>query len=149
MKILLIALSGIGDALMFTPALIKLKEELPGAEIDALVMYKGVRDIYNNLPQISKIHYHDFLSKSKLDSLLFTLKLRNKYDVSFNVYPSNRKEYNFINMLIGAKQRLAVEYLRMDFQNLGFLNNVRIRENDLLHNVEENVRMVEILLGKR
>lgn len=149
MKILLIALSGIGDALMFTPALIKLKENLPEAEIDALIMYKGVGDIYGSLPQISRIHYWDYLNENKIKSAAFTLKLRNKYDVSFNVYPSNRKEYNLISAVVGAKQKLAVEYLRLDFQNLGFLNNVRIKEDDSVHNVEENIRMAEKLIGKK
>ncbi len=41
MKILVIALSGIGDALMFTPALKLLRKNLPNTEIDVLVMYKG------------------------------------------------------------------------------------------------------------
>ena len=149
MNILLIALSGIGDALMFTPALIKLKEEFPTAKIDALVMYKGVKDIYENLPQISQIHYWDFLNGSKIKSVLYVLKLRKKYDTAINVYPSNRKEYNLINLLIGANKRLAVEYLRMDYQNFGFLNNTRVKENDLLHNVEENIRMVEKLSRKK
>jgi heptosyltransferase-2 len=40
MKILIIALSGIGDALMFTPAL-KLAKESPNAEIDVLVMSRS------------------------------------------------------------------------------------------------------------
>jgi len=149
MKILLIALSGIGDALMFTPAIVKLKEDFPSAEVDALVMYKGVQDIYKNLSQISHIRYWDFINKTKLESLSYVLKLRNKYDATINVYPSNRKEYNLISFLIGSKQRLAIEYLRMDFQNLGFLNNIRILENDSLHNVEENIHLIEKLTGKK
>jgi len=44
MKILVNALSGIGDALMFTPALKLLKEAYPDSEIHALVMFKAVKD---------------------------------------------------------------------------------------------------------
>ncbi|MDX9924622.1 MAG: glycosyltransferase family 9 protein, partial [Ignavibacteriaceae bacterium] len=58
-KILVIALSGIGDALMFTPALSFLKKTLPSSEIDALIMFKGVKDIYERLPEINTIHYFD------------------------------------------------------------------------------------------
>ncbi len=149
MKILIIALSGIGDALMFTPALKKLKDEMSASEIDALVMYKGVEDIYKNLPQISKVIHWDFLKKKKFESLLFMLNLRNKYDAVINVYPSNRSEYNLISLITGAHKRAAVEYLRMDYQNLGFLNNIRVKENDALHNVEENIRLVEKLIEKK
>lgn len=147
MKILVNVLSGIGDALMFTPALKKIKDEIPDCEIDALIMFKGVGDIYKDLPQVSKILFWDFLNKSKIDSLLFVLSLRGKYDAVINAYPSNRKEYNIISFLTGAKKRLAVEYLRMDYQNLGFLNNIKIKENDSLHNVEENIRLAEKLTG--
>ena len=87
--------------------------------------------------------FFDFLEEGFLPSLKFVLSLRGKYDVSINVYPSNRKEYNFINFLVGAKKRAAVKYLRKDFQNLGFLNNVRVAENDSLHNVQTNIKLAK------
>jgi len=149
MNILIIALSGIGDALMFTPALEKLSDEIPSAEIDVLVMFKGVKDIYEKLPQISKVRYFDFLNSSKLNSLSYVLKLRNKYDATINIYPSNRREYNLISRIIGAEKRLAIKYLRKDFLNFGFLNNTRLLENDNLHNVEENFFLSEKLIGKK
>jgi heptosyltransferase-2 len=149
LRILIIALSGIGDALMFTPSLYKLNEEMPSADIDVLVMYNGVKDIYEKLPEVSRVLYFDFLSNSKLKSLLFVLKLRHKYDISINVYPSNRKEYNFISWLIDARQRAAIKYLRKDFSNLGFLNNIRLLENDELHNVEENILICEKITGQK
>ncbi len=55
MKILVIALSGIGDALMFTPALKILKQELPNSEIDLLVMFGGAKDIFKNNPNVNKL----------------------------------------------------------------------------------------------
>lgn len=147
MKILVIALSGIGDALMFTPSLKKLNEDFPSAKIDLLAMYKGVVDIFEKQPGVNSVLYHDFLNASKLSSLSFVLNLRNKYDLSINVYPSNRKEYNIISFIIGAKQRAAVNYLRQGKSNLSFLNNFLILENDQLHNVEENFLLCEKLSG--
>lgn len=145
MKILVIALSGIGDALLFTPSLIKIQEEIPSAEIDALVMYKGVKDIYEKLPQISEIKYYDFLNSSYARAFSYVKSLRKKYDATINVYPSNRKEYNIISWIIGAPNRLAVKYRHRDFVNLGFLNNIRIKENDSLHNVDENINLCKKL----
>jgi heptosyltransferase-2 len=149
MKILIIALSGIGDALMFTPALKLLKKNFPEAQIDALVMIKGAEDIYSSNHNISQVYYFDFLKVGKLKSLKFVGGLRNKYDVSINVYPSNRKEYNAINFLIGAKQRVGVRYLRRNKQNFGFLNNVTIPEDDSVHNVQTNIKLCEALVGKK
>ncbi|MCK9424857.1 MAG: glycosyltransferase family 9 protein [Ignavibacteriaceae bacterium] len=149
MKILILALSGIGDALMFTPALQLLRNKFPEAEIDAMVMYKGVREIYEQTNLLNSIHYFDFLDASIFSSLRFVLKFRGTYDASINVYPSNRKEYNLINFIIGAKKRAAVHYLRNDFQNLGFLNTERVLENDSLHNVEENILLCEKLFATK
>jgi len=145
MKILVNALSGIGDALMFTPSLKLLKEAYPESEVHALVMFKAVKDFYERNKNVNKVFYFDFLSEGYLKSLKFLFSLRGKYDISINVYPSNRKEYNVINFLIGAKKRTAVKYLRKDFTNLGFLNNVRTLENDLLHNVQSNIKLCESL----
>ena len=149
MKILIIALSGIGDALMFTPALKLLREQLPDAQIDVLVMFKGAQDIFINNPNINNVYRFDFLREGSLKSLKYILSLRGNYDTSINVYPSNRKEYNFINFLIGSRNRVGVKYLRKDFSNFGFLNRIRITENDSVHNVQTNIKLIEKLLNKK
>jgi heptosyltransferase-2 len=146
-KILINALSGIGDALMFTPALVKLREHLPDARIDVMVMLKGVKDFYEQLEEIDDVYYFDFINAGAVKSFQYVIGMRGKYDASVNVYPSNRREYNGINFLVGAKYRAGVRYLRKDLQNFGFLNNRTIVENDDLHNVEENIKMVEKLLN--
>ena len=148
MKILILALSGIGDALMFTPALRLLRNELPDARIEALVMYKGVKDMYDRNPDLDEVYYFDFLKEGAVRSLKFLTGLRKKYDASINVYPSNRKEYNIINFLIGAEKRAGAKYLRKDLQNLGDLNNIRVTEDDSTHNVKTNIKLVEKLLEK-
>jgi len=149
MKILILALSGIGDALMFTPALKLLRQSQPAAQIDALVMYKGTKEIYQTTPNLNSVTHFDFLKEGVLKSLKFIWGLRKKYDATINVYPSNRKEYNVINFLLGAKQRAGVEYLRANNQNLGWLNNVTVSENDKIHNVQTNIKLVGKLLDKK
>ena len=149
MKILVLALSGIGDALMFTPALGLLRQSNPTAQIDALVMFNGTKEVYETNQNFNKVIHFDFLKQGTLNSLKFIVGLRNKYDATINVYPANRKEYNIINFLIGAKQRIAVDYLRMNKQNLSWLNNVKVLEDDETHNVQTNIKLVEKLLDKK
>ena len=132
---------------MFTPALQLLKKHNQSAQIDALVMIKGVRDIYSQNPDIENVHYFNFLGEGFLKSLKYIFSLRGKYDTTINVYPSNRKEYNVINFLLGAEKRAGIKYNRSNFINLGWLNNITIREDDSLHNVQENIRLVESLTG--
>ena len=148
MKILVIALSGIGDALMFTPAIELLKKHYPNSEIDALVMIKGSEEIYSLNPNLNNIIYFDFINEGLAKSFKFIKRLRNTYDHAINVYPSNRKEYNIINFLIGAKKRAGVKYLRRNILNLGFLNNVLVIEDDSVHNVKTNIKLCGALLEK-
>jgi len=148
-KILVFALSGIGDALMFSPTISLIRKYYPDAEIDLLCMFKGVKEIYEHNPKLNRIIYFNFMKEGFFKSLFFLFKLRKKYDISFNVYPSNRKEYNIISFIVGARERYAVQYLRMDFLNLGFLNNFRIIENDFLHNVEENLNLGRLFLANQ
>jgi len=64
-----IALSGIGDALMFTPTITELRKKYPDAEIDALVMFKAVQQMFERNPDINKIHFFDFLNSSPIKIL--------------------------------------------------------------------------------
>lgn len=148
MKILIIALSGIGDALMFSPSVRLLRSAFPDAQIDFLLMFKGAKEIYQYNPHISNLIHFDFLKHGLIKSLKFIYSIRNQYDITFNVYPSNRKEYNIISFLINAKKRFAVKYKRMNFINLGWLNNFLVIENDHTHNVVTNVKMIELFLNK-
>ena len=145
MNILIIALSGLGDALMFTPALSSLSAQFPNAKIDILTMFKATQDIYKNNPHITNIHFWNFLKENPLRSMNFLLSLRQQYDVSINVFPANRFPYNIIARIIGAKTRLGHNYLHANTQSLNFLNNHRVLENNDLHNVEENIRLVNLL----
>ncbi len=147
MKFLILALSGIGDALMFTPSVVLLKKYIPDAQIDALVMFRGVKDIYERINLINKVHHFDFLKEGIFSSLKYVAGLRKNYDATINVYPSNRKEYNIISRIIGAKKRCGIKYLRMDILNLGWLNNIRITESDARHNVQTNILLCEKLIG--
>ncbi|HLG32908.1 MAG TPA: lipopolysaccharide heptosyltransferase II [Ignavibacteriaceae bacterium] len=146
MKILILALSGIGDALMFTPALKLLKTKLPEAQVDALVMFEGARDILSSNPNINRVHHFNFLKEGKLKSLKYVLSIRGNYDVTINVYPSNRKEYNLISFLIGASRRVGIKYKRKNTSSFGFLNNVTVDEDDSTHNVKTNIKLCEALV---
>jgi heptosyltransferase-2 len=134
---------------MFTPALCLLRKKLPDAEIDALVMYSGAKEIYQTNPNLNKVIHFNFLNEGFFKSVKFLLRLRKIYDATINVYPSNRKEYNFISFVIGADKRAGAFYLRKDKSNLGFLNNLRVPENDSVHNIKTNIKLCEALLGKK
>ena len=145
-KILIIALPGIGDALLSTPMLRLLREAKPNAEIHVLVMFAATRDLFRANPLVNKVHFFDFINGNKLEGILFLFHLRSlAFDISINIYPQNRREYNIIALIIGAGRRLGVRYKRRDWQNLNWLNNDTVPENDSLHCVEENVHILSAL----
>ncbi|HEY3250013.1 MAG TPA: glycosyltransferase family 9 protein [Ignavibacteria bacterium] len=146
MKILINALSGIGDAVMFFPALALLKKHRPDAQIDMLAMFSQVRDIFSNSPLLNKIYHIDFLHQSKFKSLQEVMAIRsNKYDYSINVYPSNRWEYNVLQRILGAKRRLATKYLNYSRRELDFLNTDLAHEVKDRHNVMQNFDLIKFI----
>lgn len=146
MKILILSLAGIGDSLMFSPALNILRKKNPDAEIHMLTMLRGAYEIYSNNPDISKLIHFDFLHEGYFNSFRFIYKMRKeKYDLSINVYPMNRREYNIISFLIGARERLGHSYNHQNIRNLNILHSKKVREDDSIHNVEENVHLLSLL----
>ncbi|MDP4200835.1 MAG: glycosyltransferase family 9 protein [Bacteroidota bacterium] len=145
-KIVLLAMPGIGDALLSTPMIELLRRAKPEAEIHAFVMFAATREMFEQDPYIDRVHHYDFLNGSKSGALKFVSDLRKmRFDISINIYPQNRREYNLIAFLIGAKQRIGVRYRRRDPQNLSWLNTKTILEDDTLHCVEENVRLLSLI----
>ena len=112
-------------------------------------MYKGAEEILSSNKNLNKVIHFNFPEEGIFKSLKFLSELRKKYDASINVYPSNRKEYNIISYIIGAKQRVGAVYLRKDKSCFGFLNNIRVLENDSVHNVQTNIKLCEALIGKK
>lgn len=146
MRILINALSGIGDAVMFSPALAVLKKHMPNSQIDMLVMFEQVGKIYKLNRNVNRIYFIDFLHQSKFKSLLEIYRIRrNHYDVSIDVYPSNRKEYNLLNFMLGAKRRIATKYLNFSRSNWDYLNTQLKEEIKDRHNVLENFDLVKLL----
>jgi lipopolysaccharide heptosyltransferase II len=146
MRILINALSGIGDAVMFSPALSVLKKHLPNSQIDILVMFQQVGEIYKLNKKVHRIHFIDFLHQSKFKSLRQIYKIRrNNYDVSIDVYPSNRKEYNLLNFMLGASRRVSTKYDNYSGANWDFLNTELRFEVKNRHNVLQNFDLVRVL----
>ena len=144
MKILFLPLYGIGDTLMTTPALRILKRERPEWKVHVLTMFKATHDVLLRNPCVDEIIYFPLLS-SRWQGLKFAFSLRGEYRITINPYPSNRRDYNILAYLIHAPYRLGHEYKQDNFKELNFLKNIRIMEDDSLHNVEENIRLLELL----
>lgn len=144
-KILIMPLYGIGDVLMATPALRNLKEK-SGAHITFLHMFKTTRDILLGNPSVDESLYFPFVEPGKkFQGIKFLLGLKGKYDLSINLYPSNRRDYSLAAFLAGCPVRIGHRYKMRDLKELNFLKNRTVMEDDALHNAEENFRLLEFL----
>lgn len=145
-KILVFALPGIGDTLLFTPALHLLRNGLPEAQIVVLVMYRGGWEAMEHNPDLDRLILWEFFKKGFWRSLFFLLRLRReRFDASILTFPSNRIHYNVVSFLAGARLRIAHRYQHQSWRNLFFLNNRTVSERGDIHNVVENLRLLDFL----
>ena len=145
MKILVISLAGIGDTLLATPLLRELRRQYPAAEIDALVMWRGSRDILEGNPHLNAIYHKAMLKDGLASSLKFLWSLRRRrYDITLNTYPQSKIHYRAIARLIGAPVRASHRY-----DNHGFLDrwlvNRSVNQDYQRHSVDNNLNLLALL----
>ena len=145
-RVLALPLYGIGDVLMTTPALKTIKEKLPSSRVTFLHMFRTTRDILLGNPNVDENIHFPFLEAGRWKGAGFALGLRSqKFDAAINFYPSNRKDYNIASFLSGCGIRIGHTYEVRNLRELNFLKNRTLREDDRLHNVEENLRLLSFL----
>ncbi|HQO10462.1 MAG TPA: glycosyltransferase family 9 protein [Clostridiales bacterium] len=146
-KCLIFFTIGIGDSLMVTPVLNKIKS-LDGYEFHALTISPQIKEIMENSGCFKRVYLINFL-KDKLTSsfsLLCAVE-KEKYDLSILVYPSNHYKYRIVHFLTGSKKRYGISYGTKNFPDLEFLSGKLIKEDRSLHAIEQNFRLFETALN--
>jgi ADP-heptose:LPS heptosyltransferase len=145
LKILVISFAGIGDTIFATPLIHELRENFPGATIDAFVRWSGAKTVLANNPHLNTVYQKDIAEDSKLESMQFLMKLRRvRYDASINTFPQSRGEYRFVAKFIGARTRISHEY-----ENFSMLDRQltpkRLPVDYSRHAVENNLLLLQFL----
>lgn len=144
MKMLVFNISGLGDTLLWLPALDLVRRHNPGTRVTALTMFGSVGDLLDATGLVEEVRRFDFVGRPKIEGLRYLAGMRREgFDWGVIPYGSNRFEYNMANTLAGARRRLAHRYVRHRLRSFSFLNHVRLDEDLSLHAVEENVRLVQ------
>lgn len=143
-RLIALPLYGIGDVLLTTPALRNIKEKT-GAGITYLHMFRATRDILENNPHVDENIHFPFLDRSRLEGLRFLRGLRGRFDASINFYPTNRRDYSLAAFIVGCPLRVGHRYKLHDLRGLNFLKNSTVMEDDSLHCVQENLRLLPLL----
>ena len=148
-RIIVFCLPGIGDAILFTPALALLRRLFPKANITVMTMFRGTADVLATNPDLDEVRHFDFFNAPKLESIRRLWQLRREgYDLSIMAFPSNRFEYNLVNWFVGHRWAAAHRYAHQSWRNFWFVNNITVREAGNLHNVEENLQLVRAIADR-
>jgi ADP-heptose:LPS heptosyltransferase len=128
MKVAWLCLQGLGDSLMATPAISRMKELRPGWEIHAVTSQENCHQLFKGHPAISRSHLyrHWTLGGAALLRDLAPLILE-RFDVSLLAYPAVRREYSLLAFAIGAKKKVS------------------LRESAATHNVVNNMQLLGVL----
>jgi ADP-heptose:LPS heptosyltransferase len=147
MRILIISLAGIGDTLFATPLIHELRASFPDAQIDALVLWAGSRDVLEGNPHLNNVFQRNLIRAANAESLRFLWQVkRNNYDVTLNTHPQSRIHYRAVARFINAPTRISHEYDHASiFDRL--LVNRTIPQDYQRHSVENNLAFLA-LLGK-
>lgn len=134
-KILILHTNGMGDFLMFTPALKELIDEYPDVEIDFYITNKNVKEIISYYPNIRRI-YTSSLNKLEIVYKLIEIR-KNNYDCAFATTGGKTWKTNLFFLFINAKVKIG-EYIRI--KSIIFKKNIKRREDT--HFVENNLRII-------
>jgi heptosyltransferase-2 len=145
-KILITPLVGMGDTLMTTPALRLIKSHIPDCHIAYFTLSASNYQLLKNNPFIDSLWYYPAKSLGFLKGPVHIVKnFFGKYSISLTFYPANRAAYNLFALLSGAPKRIGHRYLHADALQLNWVKNFTVREDPMLHCVEENVRLLSFL----
>jgi ADP-heptose:LPS heptosyltransferase len=148
MKILLIAMSGIGDTLIATPLLHELRANFPAAQIDVLVMWAGAKDLLEGNPHVNRVWQKNFIKDGAFRSLPFLLQVRRQgYDISLNAHTQGRVAYRATARFIGARLRASHAYdSTRAWERL--LIHKTVPEDYSVHSIENNNRLLPLIGAK-
>ena len=140
-KILIIHTWGIGDFIMFLPALNILKKNFPKAKVDLLIGTPSVAQIVEGTNLVDEF----FVFNTRKDSIVKKIKLalnlkKRNYDVSIVTDGINPFKSSFFSYLVGAKIRLG-QYRKIP--QIFFNKQIKFDVNK--HRVERNIDLIRLL----
>ena len=148
MRILVVALAGIGDCLIATPLIHELRVNHPEAVIDAFVFWPGSKDLLEGNPHLNTVHQKNLLKVGRIQTVKYLWELRkHRYDIVINAHPQGPIHYRIAARIIGAPIRLSHWYECCSPLDHCLVNRV-LPQDYSVHSIENNLRMLP-LLGKK
>lgn len=128
---------------MATPAIRRLREARPDAEIHAVTLRPQCRDLLAGLETVDVTHYLPFWEGKQLETTLGALRLRGRFDQTYLAFPSVRREYHVVAFALGARRRIAHKYRPVQ-ESFTFLETELVPILAHEHNVVNNLRLLGV-----
>ncbi len=149
MKILVISLAGIGDSLIATPFIRELRENFPGAAIDALVRWPGAKDLLEHNPNVNRVFQKDLMTCGIFEALrFFRLLRRERYQLSINTHPQGPRLYRVAAWLAGADVRISHQYECFTWLDRMLITGT-LPQDYSRHSIENNFDVLPLIGAKK
>ncbi len=145
-KILILCPIGIGNYLMVQPAIENLNKQLGKKKLYLLALKPGIAQMAQDSQLFENViqWYPD--SESIITGLKTIAHLRaHKFDASISLFPTGHWKYSLFSLLIGAQHRVGFSYPNSRIPII--CQNYTITSDPKLHDTEQNLKMVNELLG--
>lgn len=142
---LILALSGIGNLLMQLPAIEALKKERPRWRITVWVAPRGTRALLADHPTVAKV-IEGKIKRGPLGHLAFASRLRQvRPDIAIMLSPGQLWKGALYMAASGARERIAHSYPHLGQSTSHFLLTKSLPEARELHDIEQNLKLLELL----
>ena len=143
-KLLVLALSGIGNFLMQSPAIEALKATHPNYHITAWVAPRGTRSLAKRNKYVDEV-IEEPIKRSPWGHLKLVWRLRQqKFDTGIVLSPGNLLKSAVYLTLAGIPKRIGNSYPLFG-REVGFLLTDAIPEDSSLHDIEQNLNLLKPL----
>lgn len=146
-KILLISAQGLGNNILFLPAVRAMREIFPNAKIDFAIGSKPGYEFYKNNPYTDELIYINYRTIRELFPIALKLRKR-RYDVSFLSFPSANPGYHLLSFFISAKTRYSHRYPGKTVEFLTFLENRTVEMCSSCHDIQQNLNLIKLIKDK-
>ena len=141
-NILIIFMGGIGNMILFTPALRALKEKFPYNSITLLVGPFKAEEVVEKSSLIDKVIIYDYQKyRGLISKIKFIKELGNKrFDLTLTATGMNPFKSSLLAFLIRGKYRIGE-----NIKGLGIFYNIKIKYNENLSEVDGNINLLKPL----
>lgn len=147
-RIAIYCLSGLGNIILFTPTLERLKACFPDAEIFFLTIRKANYEYVKSCPWVTPV----FLEQRDYNSFWGNLRVlasvlghrAKRFDLSIPVFPSNRFHYDVVRRLLGSRFDVCFDYGGSSDGG----RRIGVSVNPALHDAEQSFAMLPRIAEK-